>query len=170
MELFCLGEGNYSEADVLELARCFTGWEIKSGKFRKNRYQHDMGVKDVLHQSGNFDGEDGVRIVLEQPSAERFLARKLYCFFVSDEPEPTEVTLQPLAEAFRKHELQVAPVLKMILGSNLFFSSYAVGRKIKSPVRTGNWHVAMPKGDHEYSTNCPRIDEYWPRSLLPAQC
>ncbi len=87
MELFCLGEGNYSESDVLELARCFTGWEIKNKKFRKNRYQHDSDEKTVLQQSGDFDGEDGVRIVLEQPAAERFLARKLYRFFVSDEPE-----------------------------------------------------------------------------------
>ena len=134
MELFCLGEGNYNEQDVLELARCFTGWEIKNKKFRKNRYQHDSDVKSVLQQSGNFDGEDGVRIVLEQPAAERFLARKWYRFFVSDEPEATDETLQPLADSFREHDLQVAPVLKMILGSNLFFSQFCVGRKIKSPV------------------------------------
>ncbi len=134
MELFCLGEGNYTETDVRELARCFTGWEIKSEKFRKNRYQHDTGSKTVFDQSGNFDGEDGVRIVLEQPSTERFLARKLYRFFISDEPEPTEVLLQPLALAFRTFNLQVAPALRMILGSNLFFSKHAMARKIKSPV------------------------------------
>jgi len=75
-----------------------------------------------------------VRIVLEQPAAERFLARKWYRFFVSDEPEATDETLQPLADSFREHDLQVAPVLKMILGSNLFFSQHCVGRKIKSPV------------------------------------
>lgn len=50
MELFCLGEGNYTEADVLELARCFTGREIKSEKFRENRYQHDSGSKTVLYK------------------------------------------------------------------------------------------------------------------------
>ncbi|MEQ1827322.1 MAG: DUF1800 domain-containing protein [Pirellula sp.] len=134
MELFCLGEGNYTEADVLELARCFTGWEIKIDRFRENSYQHDSGMKTVLKQSGDFGGEDGVRIVLEQPSSERFLARKLYRFFISDEPEPTDATLQPLSDAFRGSDMQVAPVLKMLLGSNLFFSKHAMARKIKSPV------------------------------------
>ena len=134
MELFCLGEGNYSESDVLELARCFTGWEIKSDSFRKNRYQHDVGVKRFLNQQGNFDGEDGVRVVLEQPSVERFIARKLYRFFISDEPQPADELLQPLANEFRRNGLEIAPLLKMLLGSNLFFSQYALGRKIKSPV------------------------------------
>ncbi len=134
MELFCLGEGNYSEADVLELARCFTGWEIKNKKFRKNRYQHDSEAKTVLQQNGPFDGEDGTRIVLEQPAAPRFIARKLYRFFVSDEPIPTDAMLQPLADLFRESDLQVAPVVQRILGSNAFFSSASVARKIKSPV------------------------------------
>ena len=134
MELFCLGEGNYTEADVLELARCFTGWEVKNDKFRKNRYQHDTGNKSVLQQVGDFDGEDGVRIVLSQPSTELFLARKLYRFFVSDEPQPSDDLLRPLANTFRQSELQIAPVIQQILGSNLFFSEHAVARKIRSPV------------------------------------
>lgn len=134
MELFCLGEGNYTETDVLELARCFTGWEIKNKKFRKNRYQHDSNEKAVLGQRGNFDGEDGVRIVLAQPAAPRFVARKLYRFFISDEPEPTEAMLQPLADLFRESDLQIAPVVERILGSNLFYSQASVARKIKSPV------------------------------------
>ncbi len=134
MELFCLGEGNYGESDVLELARCFTGWEIKNKKFRRNRYQHDFEEKTVLGQRGSFDGEDGVRIVLEQPAVARFIARKLYRFFVSDEPNPTDAMLQPLADVFHHSDLQVAPVVQRILGSNAFFSSHCVGRKIKSPV------------------------------------
>ena len=134
MELFCLGEGNYSEADVMELARCFTGWEIKNKKFRKNRYQHDSGEKNVLGQAGAFDGEDGVRIVLEQPAAPLFVARKLVRFFVFDEPSPSDAMLQPLADLFRENDLQVAPVVQRILGSNAFFSSIAVAQKIKSPV------------------------------------
>ncbi|MGB7325931.1 MAG: DUF1800 domain-containing protein [Rubripirellula sp.] len=134
MELFCLGEGNYSETDVLELARCFTGWEIKNKKFRKNRYQHDSEVKNVLGQSGDFDGEDGVRIVLKQPAAQRFVVRKLVRFFVSDELNPTDAVIQPLTDLFRDCDLQVAPVIQRILASNAFFSPLAIGRKIKSPV------------------------------------
>ncbi len=134
MELFCLGEGNYSERDVQELARCFTGWEIKNKRFRKNKYQQDSGEKTVLGQSGPFDGEDGVRCVLNQPSVERFLALKWYRFFIADEPAPSVELLQPLADEFRKHDLQVAPALKLLFQSNLFYSSHAVGRHIKSPV------------------------------------
>lgn len=134
MELFCLGEGNYSEKDVLELARCFTGWEIKNKKFRKNRYQHDPEEKSVLGQNGNFDGEDGVRIVLEQPAAPKFIARKLYRYFVCDEPSPTDAMLQPLADLLREHDFEVAPVIARILASNIFYSTNSVGRKIKSPV------------------------------------
>ncbi|QEG43647.1 DUF1800 domain-containing protein [Roseimaritima ulvae] len=134
MELFCLGEGNYSEQDVQQLARCFTGWEIKNKKFRKNRYQHDEGTKSFLGQSGNFDGQDGVRIVLEQPQLEQFLAAKWFRFFVSETVQPSASLLQPLADAFRQHDLRIAPVLRIMLGSNLFFSQHALGQKIKSPV------------------------------------
>ncbi len=134
MELFCLGEGNYSERDVQELARCFTGWEVKNKAFRKNRYQHDTESKSILGSSGDYDGEDGVRVVLKQPFLELFLARKWYRFFISDEPEPSDELLQPLANVFREHDLQIAPALEMLLSSNLFFSEHAIGRKIKSPV------------------------------------
>lgn len=134
MELFCLGEGNYSERDVLELARCFTGWEIKNNRFRKNRYQQDGEVKRVLGQSGRFDGEDGVRIVLEQPAVEQFLALKFFRYFISDEPRPSAELLQPLANCFREHNLHTAAPIKMILQSNLFYSAHAVARRIRSPV------------------------------------
>lgn len=134
MELFCLGEGHYSEQDVQELARCFTGWEVKNKAFRKNRYQHDTGTKTILGASGDFDGEDGVRVVLEQPQVELFLARKWFRFFISDELEPSDELLSPLAQTFRQHGLRVAPALELLLRSNLFFSEHALGRKIKSPV------------------------------------
>ncbi|QDV22711.1 DUF1800 domain-containing protein [Aureliella helgolandensis] len=134
MELFCLGEGNYSESDIQELARCFTGWEVKNKRFRKNRYQQDSGTKSILGQSGAFDGEDGIEIVLEQPQLELFLVRKWYRFFISDEPAPADELLQPLANTFREQGLRIAPVLQQLLSSNLFFSQHAMGRKIRSPV------------------------------------
>lgn len=133
MELFCLGEGNYSEKDVQELARCFTGWEIRNERFRKNKYQQDQGEKTVLGRRGEFDGEAAIRIVLEQPSCPRFLARKWYRFFVADQPDPPDAFLKPLADCFRENELRTAPALRLLFGSNLFFSSQAVARKIKSP-------------------------------------
>ena len=134
MELFCLGEGNYSEQDIRELARCFTGWEIKRQKFRFNRYQHDFGTKTILGKTGKLTGEDGVRIVLQQPAAADFIARKLVRFFVMDEPHPSDELIQPLAQQFRADDLQIAPLVQRILTSNLFFSEHAIGRKVRSPI------------------------------------
>lgn len=134
MELFCLGEGNYSERDVQELARCFTGWEIKRDKFRKNKYQQDSGVKEVLGQSGTFDGEDGVRIVLASPAMPCFIVRKLVRYFVCDEPQLTDEELEPLTLQFRENGLRLAPIVERILSSNLFFSETALARKIRSPI------------------------------------
>ncbi len=134
MELFCLGEGNYTEQDIRELARCFTGWEIKRKKFRFNRYQHDYGTKTILGESGEFAGADGVRIVLQQPAAPVFIARKLVRFFVMDEPDPPDQLIQPLAEQFRHEGLEIAPLVQRILASNLFFSEHAIARKVRSPI------------------------------------
>lgn len=137
MELFCLGEGNYSEKDIRELARCFTGWEVRREKFRFNRYQHDNGEKTVLGESGNLGGEDGVRIVAQQPTAPRFIASKLVRFFVMDEPRPSPALIEPLARQLRENGFRIAPTLKRIFCSNLFFSEGAIGRKIRSPVELG---------------------------------
>lgn len=134
MELFCLGEGNYTEQDVLELARCFTGWEIRNDRFRKNKYQQDIGEKRVLGRKGAFDGEAAIQVVLDQPGCEMFLSRKWYRFFIADQPEPSDALLRPLAACFRENGLQTAPALRRLFGSNLFFSQQSFARKIKSPV------------------------------------
>ena len=78
MELFTLGVGHYTEADVREAARAFTGWHTDGRTFTFNRSQHDDGPKTVLGQTGPWDGGDVVRIVLDQPAAARFLVGKLY--------------------------------------------------------------------------------------------
>jgi len=137
MELFCLGEGNYTERDIQELARCFTGWEVRRKKFRFNKYQHDTGKKSILGETGEFSGEDGVRIVLKQKALPRFIAGKLIRFFVFDEPSAPEHLVEPLADLFRKSNLQIGPVIERILASNLFYSPLSVGRKIRSPVELG---------------------------------
>ncbi len=134
MELFCLGEGHYTEQDIRELARCFTGWQVKRKKFRFSRYQHDFGPKTIFGHTGNLGGEDGVRLVLERPAAPRFIARKLVRFLVFDEPEVPDRLIEPLAQQLREDDFHVAPVVARILGSQLFFSHHAIGRKIRSPV------------------------------------
>lgn len=146
MELFCLGEGNYTEQDIRELARCFTGWEIKRKKFRFNRYQHDTGTKTVLGATGKFGGEDGVRIVIEQEAAPRFIAAKLIRYFVMDEPTPSAELVEPIARLLRDSDMQIAPAVKRILGSNLMFSTAVAGRKVRSPVELGTSFLRAMKG------------------------
>jgi uncharacterized protein (DUF1800 family) len=134
MELFCLGEGNYSERDIQQLARCFTGWEIRRGKFFFNRFQHDNGEKYVLGKTGAFPESEAIDVVLDQPSGPRFIAGKLFRYFVCDEPAPPAALIEPLAVELRQSNWNIANVLRRILCSQLFFSDYAVGRKVRSPV------------------------------------
>lgn len=134
MELFCLGEGHYSETDIRELARCFTGWEVRREQFRLNSFQHDSGEKTVLGQSGRFDGEQGVGIVLEQETLPPFVIGKILKELVADDVEFSPDLVEPLSRQFRENGLQVRPLLKTILSSNLFYSSHCQARKIRSPV------------------------------------
>jgi len=137
MELFCLGLGHYTERDIQQLARCFTGWEIQHEAFKFNQYQHDYGSKTVLGKTGNFDGDEGLAIILEQPATAEFLARKLVRFFVSDELELSSELVAPLAQRLREAKLTVAPVLETIFTSRLFYSDAAIGGKIRSPIELG---------------------------------
>ena len=137
MELFTLGVGNYTEKDVKEVARAFTGWEVLGDRFVFNSAQHDTGAKLILGRTGNFDGDDAVRIVLDHPAASRFIARKLIRFFVFDEPAAPDSLVEPIARDLREHEFRIGPVVRRILGSNLFFSDHAIGRKVRSPVELG---------------------------------
>lgn len=134
MELFCMGEGNYTEKDVQELARCFTGWEIRRLQFRFNPYQHDSGSKQILGSGPIESGEEAIEIILAHPATPRFLALKLFRFFIADEPSPSDGLIEPLAEQLRRDNLQVGQTVRKILGSNLMFSSFARNRKIRSPI------------------------------------
>jgi uncharacterized protein (DUF1800 family) len=155
MELFCLGEGNYTEKDVQQLARCFTGWEIKNKKFRKNSYQHDNGAKQLFGKSGDFDGEDAVRLVLEQDAMPYFIVGKLVRYFVFDEPQPTRDLLKPLADQFRADGLKTGPIIARILSSNLFFSEHALARKVRSPIELTIGFLRALEG----TTNTVRLAE-----------
>jgi uncharacterized protein (DUF1800 family) len=136
MELFCLGEGNYTEQDIRELARCFTGWEIKLKQYRFNRYQADSETKSLFGQPVR-TGEEGVDLVLRRDACPRFVVRKLIQFYLFDEPAPSEALIDPLARQLRESNLVVAPVLQTMLASNLCFSRHAIGRKVRSPVELG---------------------------------
>lgn len=144
MELFCLGLGNYTERDIQELARCFTGWEIQYGAFKFNEYQHDYGSKTVLGKSGKFDGDEGLAVILEQPATAEFICRKLVRFFVADDDPISDELVAPLARQFREADLNVGPVLQTMLTSRVFYSDAAIGRKIRSPIELGvGWLRAL---------------------------
>jgi uncharacterized protein (DUF1800 family) len=137
MELFSLGVGHYTEKDVLEAARAFTGWHTRNGEFSFNEGEHDPGRKNVLGQAGDWDGGDIIRIVLEQPAAPRFLVRKLYRNFISELAEPPEALLAPLVEALHKSDYDIGAVLQTMLRSRHFFSGHAYRQRVKSPVEFG---------------------------------
>src|SRR5262249_46886772 len=133
MELFSLGVGNYTEKDIREAARAFTGWHTDGEGFRFKPAAHDDGPKTVLGKTGNWDGGDVVRIILEQPAAARFLVHKLYTFLVS-EIDPPAALLEPLCELFRNSDYDIPALVKAMLGSRLFYSEHAFRKRIKSPV------------------------------------
>jgi uncharacterized protein (DUF1800 family) len=134
MELFALGIGNYTETDIRQAAKAFTGYEIKDGKGALNRRQHDSGIKTVFGKTGNFTGEDVAKLCLEHPACPRFVVRKLYKFLVSDTDTPGVDLLAPLVEQYRKSDYDTGKLVSTILRSNLFFSPGAYRAKIKSPV------------------------------------
>jgi len=133
MELFTLGRGHYTEADVKEAARAFTGWSFdEAGQFQLRARQHDEGLKTVLGRSGNFRGEDVLRILLEQPQAATFITTKIYRFFVNDRPNPAHI--EPLAAAFRQSGYDVADLLERMFSADWFYEPANIGTRIKSPV------------------------------------
>ncbi len=132
LELFSLGVGNYTEKDIREAARAFTGWRTDGVGFAFNASLHDSGPKTVLKKTGDWDGGDVVRIVLEQPAAARFLVRKLYRFFVSETDAPVEL-LEPLCESFRKSDYDIAALMRTIFSSRHFYSRHAFHQRVKGP-------------------------------------
>ena len=134
MELFCLGEGNYSEADVQQLAKCFTGWEIRRKQFRFNPYQHDDSMKTLLGKSDIESGESAIDCVLASPQMPLFIVRKLFRFFVSEDANPSDAFLSPIADQFVKSNFSISIVVQLILGSRLMLSGWSTGRKVRSPI------------------------------------
>jgi len=131
MELFTMGIGNYSERDVKEAARAFTGWQVRQESFFFNQRQHDFGAKVVLGRSGNLNGEDVVAILVGQPATAKRLATKLIKYFVCEEPSPSMV--EQIAQAYLASRCQIKPMLKALFKHPEFLSESAYHAKIKSP-------------------------------------
>ncbi|MCX7665171.1 MAG: DUF1800 domain-containing protein [Gemmataceae bacterium] len=134
MELFSLGVGNYTEKDIREAARAFTGWHTQQGRFYFNASEHDEGEKVFFGQKGNWNGNDIVDMILKQPACPRFLARRLYAFFVCEEIVPPDSFLEPLVTELKNSDLDIGKCVERILRSKHFYSEQAFLQKIKSPV------------------------------------
>ncbi len=134
MELFTLGIGNYTEEDIRQSARAFTGWTIdrRTGQFTFNARTHDDGAKTFLNRTGNFDGSDIVDIIYQQRAAETFWATTLLSAFVYNDPEPELV--DELANVISRNKFELAPTMSTLLRSNVFYSPRAYRALVKSPV------------------------------------
>jgi hypothetical protein len=133
MELFTMGVGHYTEKDIREAARAFTGWNYVDLKFVVNKDQHDDGEKTFLGKTGRLDGVDVINIIMEQPATADFIAGKIYRFFVRQELSP-ELQKQ-LGSRLRENHYEITPLLETIFLSRDFYSAASVGTQIKSPVQ-----------------------------------
>jgi uncharacterized protein (DUF1800 family) len=136
LELFTLGVGHYTEKDIREAARAFTGWvrNRENNRFHHDPAQFDDGEKTFLKQTGKWKPADIVRITLEQPACAEFLCRKLYRYFVSDSAEPGPELIRPLAEELRSHRYSIRHVVGIILRSRHFYAKANWFQRIKSPI------------------------------------
>nr|WP_262901511.1 DUF1800 domain-containing protein [Flavihumibacter profundi] len=133
MELFTMGRGNYSETDIKEAARAFTGWGANlNGEFVFRRGQHDNGQKTFLGKTGNFTGDDILDILLEQPATAVLITRKMYRFYVNDQPD--EQRVEWLAKRFYASGYEIKNLLQDIFTSDWFFNENNTGNRIKSPI------------------------------------
>ncbi len=132
LELFTLGKGNYTEADVRAAARAFTGWTVDYDQFRFDAADHDPGLKVFLGRRGRWNGDDIVDILAQQPALPRFIARKLLVFFACPEP-PADVVAEA-AELFKEMGLHIKPFLAALFRSKFFYSPACRHCHIASPV------------------------------------
>lgn len=135
MELFSMGVGNYTEKDIKEAARALTGngYNRQTQQYVFNKRAHDDGEKTIFGKTANYDGDSYVDLILEQPATARFIARKLFLFFAHD--DPSEQTIDQLANVLKSNNYEVAPMLKVLFRSEEFYSKKTMGTQIKSPVQ-----------------------------------
>ncbi|MFG0286372.1 MAG: DUF1800 family protein [Phycisphaerales bacterium JB039] len=142
MELFSLGVGAYGEQDIKEGARALTGYTFRDDAFYFDERNHDPNPKRILGRSGPMDGDGFVSAILEHPACGRFMARKLYRYFVADlpdrdddiDPETREV-LDRMASTFRRNRYQIRPVLRELMLSEHFYDDRIMAQQIKSPAQ-----------------------------------
>ncbi|WP_269538877.1 DUF1800 domain-containing protein [Cerasicoccus fimbriatus] len=138
MELFTLGQGNYTENDIKQAARSFTGYGYRESdyyfaEFNFNPHAYDNGVKTVFGQTGRWNGDEVIEMIFEQPGAKLFLPRELCLFYLSETPIPDEY-LQPLGDEWARRDFDQRWLLETVFTSELFFDPQFRGELIKSPI------------------------------------
>lgn len=135
LELFTVGIGHYSENDIREAARAFTGWSLdeRQGRYIFNAQNHDTGVKTFLGRRGNFKGEDIINILLQHPRTAERIAEKMWHEFITIQKPDQRVTKQ-WANVFRSSNYDIPTLLKAVLTSNAFWDPRNRGALIKSPI------------------------------------
>jgi Protein of unknown function (DUF1800) len=132
MEMFTMGVGNYTEKDIREAARAFTGWNYVDLKFVVNKDQHDDGEKTFLGKTGRFDGVQVIDIIMQQPVTAEYIAGKIYRFLVRQD---LSLDMQKnLGAVLRSSRYEIAPLLETIFLSRDFYAPESLGVQIKSPV------------------------------------
>jgi uncharacterized protein (DUF1800 family) len=134
MELFSLGRGHYTEDDIKNAARAFTGWAFNpnTGNFLVRERQHDNGVKTFRGKTGNFSGEDIIEQILADTQTANFITHKIVSFFVS-ETVPAEI-LNALARQFYQSNYNIEKLITTVYTSDWFYDTKYIGNRIKSPV------------------------------------
>ena len=176
LELFSLGVGNYTEDDIKAASRAFTGWTFRQplslypnghypAEFEFLEEDHDYGPKTFLGETGNFNGEDIIDIIVKQPATFRFISRHLYNFFVEDEVQVpswateaprNEEAIQQLSKAFKESGGQMRPVLRELFNSD-FFKEATGSKKVKSPTEL---IAGVLKQTGEFSSPTPGIQQF----------
>jgi len=135
MELFTVGIGNYSEQDIRESSRAFTGYRIDftTQQFHFAAFQQDRRPKTFMGQSGNLSGDDIIDILVSKPACAQFIGRKLWRFFAEDDP-PSAV-VDSIVGTIRKYNFELRPILREMFCSTEFYSDGVMGNQIKSPVQ-----------------------------------
>jgi len=133
MELFTIGRDKYTETDIQEAARSFTGWKHDhKGTFVFNEKQHDYGSKTFMGQTGNFDGDEVIDIILQNKLTAQHIAKKLYLFFVSDVAHQERI--EEIADVFFNSDYDIEKAVRHIFMADWFYSDDVIGTKIKSPM------------------------------------
>ncbi len=160
VELFTLGRGHYTEDDIKEAARAFTGWSFDGqGQFIFRPKQHDAGEKKFLGKNGNFDGDDILNILLEQKQTAVFITQKVYRFFVSDE-KIDDNRVKKLATDFYNSKYDIGSLLRNIFTADWFYEDAVPGAKIKSPVELLVGYqrlIPMQFENHKTTLNLQRV-------------